>query len=204
MELHNVLSRFGFWGDVRVAPMVECDSAAGFEYDSPTPCGHAPAVVDAGKNSTYLDASLSVRPQPPEIPDKGSDVMESDPLSWVRAVTEVSGDKFDALLLVSGSEPILETNDCRTLNEPNHPGGFDDTMPHGNHSVTLNYPFTGPPIALGCLPRDAVCPDAQFLEDRAQAISVVMDGPFLTSRSVPESRTCGRAFVAHLASLQHT
>jgi hypothetical protein len=56
----------------------------------------------------------------------------------------------------------------------------------------------GPAIPLEYLLTDAVGPEGEFIPNLDQEISVVVDLPFITSRSVAESRECGRQIVQHL------
>ncbi|MGF1647979.1 MAG: type 1 glutamine amidotransferase domain-containing protein [Kineosporiaceae bacterium] len=54
----------------------------------------------------------------------------------------------------------------------------------------------GPPFyPLEHILRDAVGPDGQFIGNVGHRTSVVVDGPFLTSRSTASSRECGRILV---------
>jgi hypothetical protein len=46
--------------------------------------------------------------------------------------------------------------------------------------------------------RDAVGPQGEFRGNLDKEISVEVDLPFITSRSVAESRECGRQLVKHL------
>ena len=58
--------------------------------------------------------------------------------------------------------------------------------------------FGGPPFALEYILRDAVGPDGQFHGNVGQRLSVILDHPFLTSRSVGESDLCGQILVRAL------
>lgn len=241
MRVQIVLSSFGFWGEELVAPMEEFD-AAGITYQFATPWGHPPAVVDVSMDPTYIDPPLNAPVTTPEMADKVRAVVDSDLLSTVRAVTDVSIDDFEVLLLVGGSGPIMDMINCRPLHElikgsyrankliaaecyavgalpltrhpddpahsiiwgrqvTGHPIAFDYTTPYGYANVQSTYPFIGPPIALEYMLTDAVGPDGAFIGNLDKEISVVKDGPFITSRSVAESRECGRRIVEHLKSL---
>ena len=238
MKVHIVLSSFGFWGEELVAPMEEL-GAAGIQYDFSTPYGHPPAVVDVSMDPTYIDPPLGRTVTAPEMAAKVQEVVESGRLNDVRAVADVSVSEFDALLMVGGSGPILDMNNCRALHRliqdcyragkiiaaecyavgtlpftrmpddrsrsiiwgrrvTGHPIEFDYTTAYGYANVTSAYPFIGPPIALEYLLRDAVGPDGEFIPNLDQHISVVVDLPFITSRSVDESRECGRQVVQNL------
>ena len=58
--------------------------------------------------------------------------------------------------------------------------------------------FGGPPFALEYILRDAVAPDGQFHGNVGRRLSVILDYPLLTSRSVGESDLCGEVLVKAL------
>jgi putative intracellular protease/amidase len=58
--------------------------------------------------------------------------------------------------------------------------------------------FGGPPFALEYILRDAVLPNGQFHGNVGHPTSVILDWPFLTSRSVAESDECGKVLVSAL------
>ncbi len=55
--------------------------------------------------------------------------------------------------------------------------------------------FGSPPFSLEYIIRDAVAPDGQFHGNVGRKLSVILDYPFLTSRSVAEADLCGEIFV---------
>ncbi len=58
--------------------------------------------------------------------------------------------------------------------------------------------FGGPPFALEYILRDAVGPDGQFHGNVGRPLSVILDYPLLTSRSVAEADLCGDVLVKAL------
>jgi putative intracellular protease/amidase len=58
--------------------------------------------------------------------------------------------------------------------------------------------FGSPPFALEYILRDAVAPDGQFHGNVGRRLSVILDYPLLTSRSVGESDLCGEVLVKAL------
>lgn len=58
--------------------------------------------------------------------------------------------------------------------------------------------FGAPPFSLEYILRDAVAPDGQFHGNVGRRLSVILDHPFLTSRSVGESERCGEVLVKAL------
>lgn len=79
-----------------------------------------------------------------------------------------------------------------------HPLPHDYTTPYGYSNVTSTYPFIGPAIPLQFVLSDAVGPQGEFIGNLDKEISVIVDLPFITSRSVAESRECGRQLVKAL------
>jgi hypothetical protein len=68
-------------------------------------------------------------------------------------------------------------------------------------SITANgapLNFGGPPFPLEYILRDAVAPDGQFHGNVGRPLSVILDYPLLTSRSVGESDLCGQILVRAL------
>jgi putative intracellular protease/amidase len=243
-KVHIVLSSFGYWGEELVAPLQEFDKA-GIGYDFSTPYGHPPRVVGVSMDLTYVDPPLNRKVTTPEMAEAVRQVVHSGLLNKYRRVNEVRVDDFDAMLLVGGSGPVLDMNNCRALHRliqdcylanklvaaecyavgalaftrdprpstsdhgstrsviwgrkvTGHPLAHDYTTEYGYEGVRSENPFVGPAIPLEYLMSDAAGPNGQFLGNIDKDISVVMDFPFLTSRSVAESRECGRQIVCHL------
>ena len=58
--------------------------------------------------------------------------------------------------------------------------------------------FNSPPFALEYILRDAVHPEGQFHGNVGRRTSVILDYPFITSRSVASSSLCGEVLVKAL------
>ncbi len=237
-KVHIVLSSFGFWGEELVAPMEEFDKA-GIAYDFSTPYGHLPEVVPVSMDPNYVDPPLQRTVTSAEMAAKVRKTVESGLLKTVKKVGDIKVADYDALLLVGGSGPLLDMNNCRALHaliqqfvkanklvaaecysigalaftrDPDHadrsiiwgkkvtghPIPFDYTTEYGYAGVTSKYPFIGPPLPLEYLLKDAIGPAGEFIANLDKEISVVMDWPFITSRSVAESGECGRTMVRRL------
>lgn len=238
------LSSFGFWGEELVAPMEALDEA-GIEYRFATPYGHPPAVVPVSMDPEYVDPPLNKKVTSPEMAAKVKALVESGRLKDVKPVASFHVDDFDGLLLVGGSGPVMDMNNCRALHEliwqfaqsnkivaaecyavgalaftrkkpfedserrsvlfgrkvTGHPLPHDYTTEYGYANVTSAHPFVGPAYPLEFLLRDAVGKDGKFVGNIDKEISVVVDLPFITSRSVAESAECGRQLVTHLQAL---
>ncbi|MGA2702778.1 MAG: DJ-1/PfpI family protein [Isosphaeraceae bacterium] len=239
LKVHVVLSSFGFWGEELVAPVQEFEKA-GIDWDYSTPYGHPPRVVGVSMDPDYVDPPLNRKVTSCEMAKAVREMVESDRLNNPRKVGNVHLDEFDALLLVGGSGPVLDMNNCRDLQRliyqcyaanklvaaecyavaalafsrvpgdshvrsviwgkrvTGHPIPHDYTTEYGYEGVTPAFPFIGPAIPLEYVMRDAVGPDGEFRGNLDKEISVEVDLPFITSRSVAESRECGRQLVKHL------
>jgi putative intracellular protease/amidase len=239
LKVHVVLSSFGFWGEELVAPVEEFENA-GIAWNYSTPYGHPPRVVGVSMDPEYVDPALKRKVTTPEMAKAVRKMVESDRLNNPKKVGDVHLDEFDALLLVGGSGPILDMNNCRDLQRliyqcyaakklvaakcyavaalafsrvpgdshvrsviwgkrvTGHPIPHDYTTEYGYEGVTAAFPFIGPAIPLEYVMRDAVGPDGEFRGNLDLEISVEEDLPFITSRSVAESRECGRKLVKYL------
>jgi len=236
-----VLSSFGFWGEELVAPMEEFDKA-GIDYEFATPYGHKPDVVDVSMDPDYIDPRLNRKITSPEMAEKVRAVIDSGVLDAVKPISEIELDTFDALLLVGGSGPVMDMNNCRELHalinqcvdanklvaaecyavgalcytrktrDPylhsviwgrrvtGHPIPHDYITQYGYANVDTKYPLIGPAIPLEYALRDAVGPDGEFIGNIDKEISVVIDLPLITSRSVASSQECGKQIVNCLVS----
>lgn len=82
-------------------------------------------------------------------------------------------------------EPIIKGK-----NVTGHPKEYD--YQHNYGYANVNGSFDGPPITLEYILADAVGEQGQFHGKVGEPLSVILDYPFLTSRSVAESRQCGQ------------
>lgn len=234
-----VLSSFGFWGEELVAPMEEFDKV-GITYEFATPYGHPPAVVDVSMDSEYVDPPLNRKITSPEMANKVKKIVNSHVLNKVKAIKDFLVDDFDALLLVGGSGPVIDMNNChdmhsliyqcfvidklvvaecyavgalcytRNQQDPErhsviwgkkvtgHPLPHDYVTQYGYANITSTYPLIGPALPLEYALRDAVGPGGEFIGNINKETSVIVDIPFITSRSVASSRECGLRIVEHL------
>ena len=111
-----VLSSFGFWGEELVAPMEELD-AAGIDYEFATPYGHPPKVVTVSMDPTYVDPPLGRTVTDEEMAKKMKEVIDKGMLNKVKKVEDCKVDDYEAILLVGGSGPVMDMNNCRELHE---------------------------------------------------------------------------------------
>lgn len=78
-------------------------------------------------------------------------------------------------------------------NVTGHPKEYDYLHDYGY--VNVNGSFEGPPYPLEYILSDAVGDEGQFYGKIGEYLSVILDYPFLTSRSVAESNLCGQVIV---------
>ncbi len=130
-----VVSEYGYWGEELVAPL-EVLEAAGYKVDFATPKGTKPLALPPSMDPAYVDPPLGIKVTTPEMAAKVKKIEASDKLdkplnltewlpgrpylssptylddlfSYNAALDKVGQDinKYDALLLVGGSGPILD------------------------------------------------------------------------------------------------
>jgi len=130
-----VVSEFGYWGEELVAPL-EVLEAAGYKVDFATPKGTKPLALPPSMDPNYVDPPLGKKVTTPAMADKVKKLEASDKLDkpinlgeWMPSRPYLSSstylddlfsyndaldrvgqeiDKYDALVLVGGSGPILD------------------------------------------------------------------------------------------------
>jgi len=111
-----VLSSFGYWGEEAVGP-IEAFDKAGITYDFATPYGDPPRLVPASEDPDYLDPVLQRKITSPEMAELVKKFKASDRLHNVKKTADCQVDQYDGILLVGGSGPVLDMNNCRPLHE---------------------------------------------------------------------------------------
>ena len=139
-----VLSEFGYWGEELVGPL-EVLEAAGYKIDFATPKGTKPAALPPSMDPTYVDPPLGRTVTTQEMADKVKKIEASDKLAnpinlttWLPAKPYFSSPKYlddlfaynaaldkvgqeikkyDALVLVGGSGPILDMANNKRLQD---------------------------------------------------------------------------------------
>jgi putative intracellular protease/amidase len=130
-----VVSEYGYWGEELVAPL-EVLEAAGYKVDFATPKGTKPLALPPSMDPNYVDPPLGKKVTTPEMAEKVKKVEASDRLAkpinltdWLPGRPYLSSpsylddlfayndalgrvgkdvEKYDALVLVGGSGPILD------------------------------------------------------------------------------------------------
>jgi putative intracellular protease/amidase len=111
-----VLSSFGFWGEELLKPMQKLEEA-GIGFDFATPYGHPPKAVSVSLDPDYVDPPLGRTITTQETAEAVRALIDSGVLGNVKSVEDCVLDDYDGVLLVGGSGPVMDMNNCRALHE---------------------------------------------------------------------------------------
>jgi putative intracellular protease/amidase len=255
-----ILSEYGYWGEELVGPLEEFDNA-GYKVDFATPRGKRPSPLppsmdpkyvdpplgksvtskDVARKTRELDASkrydkpIDISAWVPERPYWSSPTLLRDMEAYYGRLDDLEKDlaKYDAVLLVGGSGPIVDiaNNDrihalilsflklgkpigaecygvtalafARDLTDrksiiwgkhvTGHCKEYDYKDGTGFLGTDLN--MGPPPYPLEYILRDATGPDGAYHGNVGRATSVIVDYPFITGRSTPDSYLTGQKMV---------
>ncbi|MFC6594943.1 type 1 glutamine amidotransferase domain-containing protein [Kitasatospora paranensis] len=256
-----VLSEYGYWGEELVGPLETFDRA-GYEVTFATPTGKRAAALPPSMDPEYIDPPLGRSVTSTEMAEKvrlldRSDRLD-DPLdlsSWLpdrpyrsrsdflRAwegyntrrehVQEQIAARYDALLIVGGSGPIVdlannwrvhdlilafhaldlpiaaecygvaalafarEQDDRVSILRNKHVTGhcIEYDYKDGTGFMGTDFVIGPPPYPLEYILRDATAPEGAFHGNFGKETSVIVDYPFITGRSTPDSYLTGRKLV---------
>jgi len=256
-----ILSEFGYWGEELIGP-VETFDKSGYQMDFATPKGGRAHALPPSMDESYLDPPLGRGVTSAEVAAKVREFDKSprldNPISlekllpespyfsshnYVREmeayykeldrVAEEVTSKYDALLLVGGSGPIVdmvnnqrvhdlilafrrmgkpigaecygvaclafarELEDRKSIIWGKHVTGhckeYDYKDGTGFLGTDLN--MGPPPYPLEYILRDATGPDGAYHGNVGKETSVIVDYPFITGRSTPDSYLTGQKMV---------
>ena len=255
-----ILSEFGYWGEELVGPLETFDEA-GYEVDFATPKGKRPTPLPPSMDPAYIDPPLGksvtsaevaekvkaldassrydkpidISTWVPERPYWSSPTMLRDMEAYYAKIDALEQDlaKYDAVLLVGGSGPIVDiaNNDrihalimsFQKLGKPigaecygvaalafardlsdrksilwgkhvtGHCKEYDYKDGTGFIGVMVN--MGPPPYPLEYILRDATGPEGAYVGNLGHATSVIVDYPFITGRSTPDSYLTGEKMV---------
>jgi len=256
-----VLSEFGYWGEELIGPLSVFDRE-GYEVDFVTPKGKRAHALPPSMDPEYIDPPLGKSVTTPEVAQMVKEVDEStrldNPLNLERwfperpywsspklirqmeayykdldALQQEIAEKYDALLLVGGSGPIVDmaNNDrvhallmaflkagkpvaaecygvaclafARDLQDrksiiwgkhvTGHCKEYDYKDGTGFLGTDLN--MGPPPYPLEYILRDATGPEGGYHGNVGHETSVIVDYPFITGRSTPDSFLTGEKTV---------
>jgi putative intracellular protease/amidase len=255
-----VLSEYGYWGEELVGPLSVFDKH-GYDVVFATPLGKRPRALLPSLDSRYIDPPLGRSVTTPEVAALARAVDESDRLdnpidisAWVPdrpyfsspgylrqteayyrqlGVVERDADRFDAILIVGGSGPLVDLANnprvhdlilaFRSLGKPiaaecygvaclafardwedrqsiiwgKHVTGHCKEYDYKDGTGFLNTDFNmgPPPYPLEYILRDATGPAGRYHGNVGKETSVIVDFPYVTGRSTPDSLLTGSKLV---------
>jgi putative intracellular protease/amidase len=256
-----VLSEHGYWGEELVGPLETFD-AAGYEVTFATPTGKRPGALPPSMDPNYVDPPLGRSVTSPEVAAKTRELDASDRLdnpldlsAWLpdrpyrsqpdflRAwesyetarlrVREQVAERYDALLIVGGSGPIVdlannwrvhdlilafrgldrpiaaecygvaclafarEQDDRASIIRNKHVTGhcIEYDYKDGTGFLGTDFVVGPPPYPLEYILRDATAPEGAYHGNFGKETSVIVDYPFITGRSTPDSYLTGQKVV---------
>jgi putative intracellular protease/amidase len=256
-----VLSEYGYWGEELIGPLETFDEAR-YELTFATPTGKRPAALPPSMDPEFVDPPLGRSVTSPEMAEKVRAVEASSRLdhplnlaSWLpdrpyrsspdflkeweqyhlrrRHVEAHVAERYDALLIVGGSGPIVDlANNWRVhdlilafyaLDRPiaaecygvaalafardqgdrvsilsgKHVTGhcIEYDYKDGTGFMGTDFVIGPPPYPLEYILRDATAPHGAYHGNFGKQTSVIVDYPFITGRSTPDSYLTGQKVV---------
>jgi putative intracellular protease/amidase len=259
------LSEYGYWGEELLGPLTAFDKR-GYETTFATRTGKRPHALPPSLDPGYVDPPLGRAVTTPEVAVAARQLDESDrldnPLSlseWIPerpyysepdalrrleayyrelGTLDSDVDRYDALVLVGGSGPIVDmANDGRlhelilafvragkpilaecygvaclafardwedraSIIRGKHVTGHCKEYDYKDGTGFLGVEFNmgPPPYPLEYILRDATAPGGRYHGNFGKEISVIVDYPFVTGRSTPDSFMSGEKLVEVLES----
>ncbi|MFD9004739.1 type 1 glutamine amidotransferase domain-containing protein [Streptomyces sp. NPDC059582] len=256
-----VLSEYGYWGEELIGPLETFDKA-GYHITFATPTGKRPVALPPSYDPDFIDPPLGRSVTTPEMAAKVKAVEASDRLdnpldlsSWLPElpyrskpyflrdweaynsrlgkVREQIADRYDALLIVGGSGPIVDLanngrvhqlilafhaldlpiaaecygvtclafardpGDRQSIIRGKHVTGhcIEYDYLDGTGFVGTDFNMGPPPYPLEYILRDATAPGGAYHGNFGHVTSVIVDYPFITGRSTPDSYLTGQKTV---------
>jgi len=259
-----ILSEYGFWGEELVGPLETFDGA-GYEVTFATPKGKRPVALPPSMDASYIDPPLGRGVTSKEMAQKVKRIDKSPRLSKPLNISKLMPEmpyfsssslirdleayyserekaknkvlsKFDALLIVGGSGPIVDLANNQRVHdivlgfvEMDRPIGAEcygvaclafareletrKSIIWGKHVtghckeydyhdgtgfMGTDFNMGPPPYPLEYILRDATGPDGAYIGNFGKETSVIVDYPFVTGRSTPDSYLSGQKMVEML------
>ncbi|MGH9122077.1 MAG: type 1 glutamine amidotransferase domain-containing protein, partial [Acidimicrobiales bacterium] len=253
-----ILSEWGYWGEELIGPLETFDKA-GYEVDFATPNGRRPVALPPSMDPDYVDPPLGRSVTSAEVAKKVQDLEASDRLNspmslkgmlperpyrsshnYLReqeayfkaldAVRQTLNEKYDAVLIVGGSGPIVDLvnnqrvhdvilsfyqadkpvaaecygvaclafardqEDRKSILSGKHVTGhcIEYDYKYGTGFMGTNFVMGPPPYPLEWILRDATSPGGAYHGNYGHETSVIVDYPFVTGRSTPDSYLTGQ------------
>jgi putative intracellular protease/amidase len=258
-----ILSEHGYWGEELLGPLTMFDER-GYEVTFATPTGKRPHALPPSLEASYFDPPLGRSVTTEEVARLARELDDStrldEPLSiaeWIPERPYVSDSdylrkledyhrqldviedeiaRFDSLLIVGGSGPIVDLanngrvhdiilslyragkpiaaecygvaclafardwSDRKSIIYGKHVTGHCKEYDYKDGTGFLGTDFVmgPPPYPLEYILRDATGPDGAYVGNFGKPVSVVVDYPFITGRSTPDSFLTGRKLIEAL------
>lgn len=254
------VSEWGYWGEELIGPL-ETLEAAGYKTTIFTPKGRRPVAISVSMDPNYVDPPLGRSVTTPEVARKVQEIDKSSKLdepvnlsrwfperpymssqSYLRDLEKYYADlekcyadldKYDALVLVGGSGPIVDMVNNQRVHDlilgfykagkpiaaecygvaclafardsvlrksiisgkrvTGHCLEYD--YKDGTGFMGTDFNMGPPPYPLEYILRDATLPDGAYVGNPGKPLSVVVDFPFITARSTPDSYLCGQKLI---------
>jgi putative intracellular protease/amidase len=260
-EILIILSEWGFWGEELIGPLETFDKA-GYNVTFATPKGKRPVALPPSMDPNYIDPPLGrsvtnedvaqkvreIDKSPrldnpvnlstimPEMPYFSSSSLVRDLEAYYKAVDKAEKEflsKFDAVLIVGGSGPIVDLANNQRIHDvilsfmrQDKPIGAEcygvaclafarelenrKSIIWGKHVtghckeydyhdgtgfMGTDFNMGPPPYPLEYILRDATGPDGAYIGNFGKETSVIVDYPFITGRSTPDSYLTGEKMV---------
>jgi putative intracellular protease/amidase len=179
-----VLSEWGYWGEELIGPLEACD-AAGYEVTFLTPTGRKPTPLGSSTTPGFLDPPLGRSVTSPEMAEKTRRIDDSTRLDQPRNLSEW----FPRRPSPSSPTYLRDTEAYYARRQAIRNADL------GPIDALVIVGGSGAMVDLEYILRDAVGPDGEFIGNVGRPASVIVDWPFLTSRSTESSVECGRIMV---------
>jgi putative intracellular protease/amidase len=256
-----VLSEWGYWGEELIGPLEVFDRRE-YEVTFATPKGRRPVALPPSMDPTYIDPPLGRTVTSEEVAKKVKEIDSSprldNPMNLSKMVPERPywsssaliremedyykglarlyeelNERFDALLIVGGSGPIVDLANnqrvhdvilgFRQLGKPigaecygvaclafarnledrksiiwgKHVTGhcIEYDYKDGTGFLGTDFNMGPPPYPLEYILRDATGPDGAYIGNFGKETSVIVDYPYITGRSTPDSFLTGEKMV---------
>ncbi|MBP2654826.1 MAG: ThiJ/PfpI protein [Firmicutes bacterium] len=231
-----VLSEYGYWGEELVGPLETFDQA-GYTTVFATPKGKIPHALPPSMDASFVDPPLGRTVVSEEMAKKTRDIDSSGRLNNPENIekmfperpylsspnylkemesyysllekAERGLDRYDALLIVGGSGPIVDMVNNRRVHDmilafykkdkPIAVECYGVTCLAFARDFNLflgtDFVIGPPPYPLEYILRDAVGPNGQYHGNVGQRTSVIVDYPFISARSTACSYLCGQKLV---------
>jgi putative intracellular protease/amidase len=257
----TILSEYGYWGEELIGPLETFDKA-GYQVEFATPNGKRPQALPPSMDPNYMDPPLGKSVTSREVAAKVRAVDESDRLTnpisiakmmperpyysssnlireleaYHKGVDEAARgwlSKYDALLIVGGSGPIVDLANNQRVHDiilsflrAGKPVGaecygvaclafardWEDRKSiiwgkrvtghckeydykDGTGFIGVDFNMGPPPYPLEYILRDATGPEGAYVGNFGKETSVIVDYPFITGRSTPDSYLTGQKMV---------